>query len=152
MKNETHLTKVATGALVLIAVSVFFLFQSIHLKGSSAYFPTFILSLIVLLSALLAVTEYIKNKKSETEQVNRSERLEQIKRVALSITLMATYIAMMKWIGFYVTTLIAIPLISYIFGYRERKKVAIGTVIYTVLLYVIFSQIMGREMPHGILM
>lgn len=151
--NSGRITPTAIGAAVLISVVLFFLFFSVNLKGSSAYFPTFTLGLILILSMVLIVKEVFVRKPADPDAKKGEPWSKTLTlQIALSIVLMFAYIPLMNWVGFYTTTLIYVPIVSYIYGYRDIKRVIIGTVVYTGLLYIIFSQLMGREMPSGILL
>jgi putative tricarboxylic transport membrane protein len=54
-------------------------------------------------------------------------------------------------LGFYVSTMIFVPLIAYLFGYRSVIGLAIATVIVVAAIAMIFSIAMGQDFPRGLL-
>lgn len=73
------------------------------------------------------------------------------KRVTGAFALVVVYVLAVGIVGFYPSTAISVPLIAYVFGYRNIPRLALATLIVTGTIYLIFGLVMSQDFPVGLL-
>ncbi len=132
-------------ALGIIAASAALLFPTEKLPAISALLPAVMLiGLIVLSAFLLIVDQRTAATGEESAPLTTAP-----KRVLGAFLLIVSYALATDFIGFYVSTTVAIPLVAYVFGYRSLPGLALATVIVVGVIYVIFDFGMAQEFPSG---
>jgi|SRR6185437_7953172 len=71
-------------------------------------------------------------------------------RLTLTLVVSPVYALGLWFLGYWVSTLIAIPLVAWLLGYRKRQTIAIVTLVVTVLLGVLFP-LLDVPLPLGLL-
>ncbi len=100
---------------------------------------------MMVFSAVLLIADQRKAAAGEAAQrVTKAP-----KRVLLAFLLIVAYAVSVDFVGFYVSTAVAIPLVAYVFGYRNPLGLAIATVIMLSMIYLIFGVAMSQEFPAG---
>ncbi|MBO6519231.1 MAG: tripartite tricarboxylate transporter TctB family protein [Rhodospirillales bacterium] len=132
-------------ALGTIVVAAAFLFPTASLKPISALLPGAMLIGMALLSVLLLISDQRKAGSGEEAQSMTSAP----KRVFGAFLLIVSYALSTDFIGFYVSTAVAIPLVAYVFGYRSLPGLALATVIVVGAIYLIFDFGMAQTFPSG---
>ncbi|WBU53980.1 tripartite tricarboxylate transporter TctB family protein [Paracoccus sp. SCSIO 75233] len=135
-------TLTAIGIFVAAAV---FIVPTFDLPPMAALLPAAMLVSLMILAAFLLVNDQRKAAAGEpAETMTRSP-----KRVALAFGLVVLYALSVDFIGFYVSTAISVPLVAYVFGFRNPVGLATATVIVLAAIYLIFSIAMSQEFPAG---
>jgi putative tricarboxylic transport membrane protein len=134
-------------AIGIIIVAGAFLFPAFALKPISALLPTaMLIGMIVLGAALLLIDQRKASAGEAAEPMTKSPR-----RVAGAFLLILAYAIATDFIGFYVSTAVTIPLVAYIFGFRNPLGLLAATVIVVGTIYLIFDFSMSQEFPTGLL-
>lgn len=139
LKHET------LTALGIILVAVAFLFPTFDLRAISALLPAaMLIGLIVLSVILLAVDQRKAASGEDATKVTKSP-----KRVLGAFLLIVGYALASDFIGFYVSTVVTVPLVAWAFGYRGPVGLAIATVIVVGTIWLIFDFAMSQDFPTG---
>jgi len=134
-------------ALCIIAAAVAFLFPTAKLQPISALLPATMLVGLIVLAAILIVTDQRKaNAGVEAEPMMTAP-----KRVLGAFALIVGYALATQFLGFYPSTAIAVPLVAYIFGYRKFLGLAAATIIVVGAIYLIFDVAMAQSFPSGLI-
>jgi putative tricarboxylic transport membrane protein len=66
--------------------------------------------------------------------------------------MMALYIFAIDKIGYYTTTIIYIPVMAWLLGYRSKTVIIASTAIYLGVVLVVFDILFERELPEEFFM
>ena len=150
MKNSLikHLLipETIAGILVIIACS-YLLGMVSDMPRASALLPAIVLWIGILLSAVMIVSE-IKKTLSGRE---KKPFFVDVSRFAIAAFFSCIYVPAVHFVGFYTSTLVFIPLVGWIFGYRNKKVTCLVTLTFMAGLYLIFSFVMGKDLPAELL-
>ena len=153
------------GNAILVSFFLFMLLDSLKLhevrrfgEMGSGFWPTLILSMAILLSALLLISSFLKSRKKkgkkEPESSPSSEeiaiRKRQGKIVAFCATVTLVYIFVMQGIGFALATLLYVLVFILVLGERRKWVLIVSPVVVTALVLVIFSKFIAIPFPKGI--
>lgn len=132
-------------AIGIIAVAGGFLIPALALKPISALLPAAMLVGLIVLGLFLLLADQRKAAAGEAAvPMTKSPS-----RVAGAFGLVVLYTVAVDMIGFYPSTAITIPLVAYIFGYRNPKGLALASAIVVAGIWIIFSFAMSQEFPAG---
>jgi putative tricarboxylic transport membrane protein len=132
-------------ALCLIVVAAGFLIPTAALRPLSALLPaTMQIALIVLGAVLLFKDQRLAAAGEAAAPMTKAP-----KRVLAAFVLIALYAIGVDFIGFYPATGISVPLVAYVFGYRQPFGLALATLIVLAAIWLIFSFAMFQEFPTG---
>lgn len=144
------LTADITGCIFFLLVGCWFLVNALFLSGNSgtadvgpSAFPILSASGIIIASVFYIVRA-LKNK-----QINNSERLvisNKIK-VLVSIGVLVLYILAMEFLGYYISSIIFIPLFLMVAGVKRVAKVVSVSAGFILFVYVGFDILLGIPMP-----
>lgn len=146
-KPDTHrLMRAETlTAIGLSAAAAGLLFPTAELSPISALLPATMLIAMMVFSAVLLIADQRKAAAGEAAQrVTKAP-----KRVLLAFFLIVAYALAVDFVGFYISTAVAIPLVAYAFGYRDSLGLVIATLITLTAIYLIFGLAMSQEFPAG---
>ena len=132
-------------ALGIILVAAGFLIPTFELRAISALLPATMLIGLIVLSVLLLVSDQRKAAAGEDAQPMTKSP----KRVIGAFGLIVAYALATDFIGFYVSTAVTIPLVAWIFGYRNPLGLLIATLIVTGTIWAIFDFGMSQDFPAG---
>ncbi|WP_108260271.1 tripartite tricarboxylate transporter TctB family protein [Mangrovicoccus ximenensis] len=133
------------AAAGIVVVAAGFLVPAAALPPMSALLPaTMLIALIVLALALLISDQRKASKGEAAEQVTHSP-----KRVAGAFLLVVAYAVAVDFVGFYPSTIVSVPLVAWIFGFRNPAGLALATAITVGAIFVIFSLAMSQSFPAG---
>ena len=160
MKNTK---KVAIAAVLAIAFALTFLSKAVSLPKSAGYTPKILIAIVILLSIIMVVESYYKEKNNiqakrriderseEDEDPNENKIPIDYKKTFLFGLMIAIYIFTMKPIGYFIMTPLFI-IISYRFlkstSWRNTILVSAG---FTVFVYFVFVLFLKLPVPMGIL-
>lgn len=97
------------------------------------------------LSICLFISGYHKSKKSDQKiyTINISE----IKLVVLSLVVIAVYILVIKYLGYLITTVIALAILMYAFGQRKLIKILSVSILVPIAIQLFFTNLMKIYLP-----
>lgn len=145
-RRKSRLTRPETlTALGTVVVAAGFLVPTFDMRPISALLPAAMLIGLIVLSALLLVTDQRKAAAGdEAKPVTQSP-----KRVIGAFLLIVAYAVATDFIGFYVSTVVTIPLVAWLFGYRNPVGLLMATVIVVGTIWLIFDFGMSQDFPAG---
>ncbi|MDI6726813.1 MAG: tripartite tricarboxylate transporter TctB family protein [Smithellaceae bacterium] len=153
---------VANGVAVLFFSSMLFYSFSIHgVKRvgdmGGEFWPVMILSGAVALSIALFITsikKYLREKSQDVENVPVAAEAEAVlssgrKKYWLSVICLLTYIVIMPWIGFIISSLLFVY--AFILALEERRRLvlALAPALVTALTVLVFGRFLNLPLPRG---
>ncbi|MFZ4453304.1 tripartite tricarboxylate transporter TctB family protein [Salibacterium aidingense] len=141
-------------SLFLIALAVFYLYLSYQLQSfgtgpiGADTMPKVLGWLLILLSLLLFFT-----KDQETEEDKEKRRIPKQDVIKIGGVLLLTlgYIIFLEQAGFILVSFLFIYLCSNFLGYKKHLKNMLVAVLFPVILYSIFTMMLGINLPAGII-
>ena len=133
----------ALGGMAFGIACVILLLHSYTLPVSTAFFPKIILVISIALSALLTVRGTIKMSKSE----DKAKFFKNVRRFSYAIMFTLIYIISVSLLGFFTSTFLFIPAVSYFFGHKNLKRSFIYSAIYCSVIFVVFVLAFDRPLP-----
>lgn len=129
--------------VVIISVCLYLLSLTEQMPRTSSLLPQIVLWSGIALSFIMIIQEFRKRRTNEEEKGFFVDT----RRFFIAAALCSLYIPSVHYIGFYSSTIIFIPITAFLFGYRKKRVMAISTTIFVIGLLVIFSLIMGKDLP-----
>ncbi len=134
--------------IALALFSLYLLFETYSIKVESARFPRLIILLLLALSVVVIILGIRKTVRPEIVPEDESVVEFKIIRIPLIVFLMiSVYIALINFIGFYLSTLLFIPVFMYYYGIKSIKTILLTDVLLNVFVYVLFSQMLNVILP-----
>lgn len=137
-------------ALAVIAISIVGLFEAASYEGTSGYLPKAVLSLSILLSLFWALQSLLWMRR-ESASVASMNTESMVKLVFFLLGTLA-YVLLIPVIGFFITTLVFIPVISLMLGYRKRLMLTSAPIVFVAVVYLIFVLVLKIPFPEAILL
>ena len=153
-------TKDTYLAVFIILISIAAYIVSYPYPYNSSYFPRFIILLLGLLGAALLVKELRKGKTAQ--QIEQRKELASAEKIfswnrsaPYKVILMAgssiVYLIVLDQVGFFVTTLIYLPIMIRLLGVRKIRTIGISTCGVVFFIYLIFGMFLRVPFPEGLL-
>lgn len=133
-------------AIGIFVLSAGFLSLTAQLDPLSALLPAVMLSALMLLSFLL----FLVDQRHASAGQAPVAATKNPKRVMAALALVVLYTISVDLLGFYPSTAVFVPLVAYLFGYRDLRGLMLATVIVLAGIYAIFSFAMAQEFPLGL--
>lgn len=146
--NRSYLELLAVGIFV-----VFFAFlfnEGLSYRGQSAYMPVAASGIGLLMCFFWGVhtARLVVSDKSEYYETNGSD----VKRFALLLGVGVVYILGFVWLGFFTSTLIMVPSVSIMLGYRNKNVIIATTIAFTFILYAVFRLLLSIPLPKELIL
>jgi len=152
-------------AIGFFALSVFMFYgstlipQAIYSEGAAgpALFPKLWSIFIAALSALLYVQSHLRGKKEQKTPIQQKTSAgSEEKKVFLMLIAAIAYIALIRPVGFVITTfLFSLATMALLGGENIKKKyhvVALVSALATIVTYLLFARVLNVFLPAGIFM
>lgn len=130
--------------------AVIFLVQAIQFPDQVGFFPSLVLSGMLIFSLIEAgqgIYKTVRTRRGTADYTN--PELKKFPFVVLATIII--YVFCMQKIGFFVSTAVFLPCEMLLFGQRKILSIIISTVIVLVFLYFVFVGQLNVYMPDGIL-
>lgn len=108
-------------------------------------FPKALAIVLLILSLCLFASGIKKNKKDDQKIYSIS--FSEIKLVLITLGIVAAYILVVKYLGYLITTIIALGILMFIYGQRKRKTILIVSIMVPILIEVFFTKLMKIHLP-----
>ncbi|WP_180902625.1 tripartite tricarboxylate transporter TctB family protein [Martelella soudanensis] len=132
-------------AIGIIIAAAAFLFPTADLRPISALLPAAMLVGLIVLSILLLIGDQRHAAQGEAaETIAKSWR-----RVIGAFCLILAYALGCDFVGFYPSTIVVIPLVAWVFGFRNWLGLLAATVIVVGAIWLIFDFGMSQGFPVG---
>jgi len=148
------LTKDAYLAIAIVVFSIAVLVSTLSYPYQSAYFPRFILMLLGGLGGALFVKEIRKKKPSASPKNGGQPSVFQnpaFVKASMMIIYSVVYLVAISYVGFFTTTIIAIPMMIWLLGVKKPSTIMISTVVVVFFIYLIFDIFLKVPFPEGLL-
>lgn len=132
-------------AIGIFVVSGGFLSITAGLDPLSALLPAVMLVCLMVLAVLLLIMDQRHAMAGQAA----TPATKNPGRVIAALALVVLYTISVDVFGFYPSTAVFVPLIAYLFGYRDLRGLALATAIVLAGIYLIFSFAMAQEFPVG---
>lgn len=130
----------AMAGLVLVAFSTFAFAQTMAISGGARMFPLISVATLGIASVIYLARSLIAPKETEP-LVTRPG----IFAIVLGLTLL--YMNLSVAIGYITATIVYIPAVAWLIGFRRPVFLALATLVYLVSVYVLFEVLFGRALP-----
>ncbi|MDQ0338189.1 cell division protein FtsW (lipid II flippase) [Caldalkalibacillus uzonensis] len=159
-------------AIVTIVFSFFFLIQAIQIPDSRAqtavppnFWPTFILSLMLVLGIILLAKTLIEARmqKRESGQTETEQTVEEEEHVSVYepelkypfrlwaiILSLTVFIITLPYLGFILASLLFILVVSWVMGVKKWIPLLGASVISTAVFVFIFTKLLHLPLPRGV--
>ncbi len=147
--------------IVIAVFAIFYLIGSTYIKPSphvsvgAEFMPKIYGSILLLLAVCLTYQGFLKAKQFSDKHEVRGEEEKDTKNAILSFTLIFAYVAFMEILGFVISSMIFLFIMSILLAPANTRHNYVTTVIYSILLplstYVLFKDVMHLSLPIGIL-
>ena len=131
------------AAIVIMLGASALLVEAVPMPTMSAMLPIAMLVFLIGLGAIMLVRNVIVRRKGMVQ-----ERLvRRPKRAIGAYFAIVIYTLLVSLIGFYTSTALMVPLVGWIFGYRNLPRLMLATAIFVGSIFVIFNLAMGQQFP-----
>jgi putative tricarboxylic transport membrane protein len=144
-QNNRLLRPETLTAVGIIAISAALLVPTFGMRAMSALLPAAMLIGLIGLSILLLLSD--QRKAATNEEAKPMTQAP--KRVAGAFLLVVAYALATDFVGFYASTVISIPLVAWVFGFRHPLGLAAATLVVVGSIWLIFDFGMSQEFPSG---
>jgi hypothetical protein len=134
----------AMVGVVLVAFSAFALAQTLAISGGARIFPLISVGTLGLFSAIYLARSLLAPK--ETEPLVTRPGI-----FAIVVGLTLVYMNLAVAVGYITSTILYIPAVAWLIGFRRPVYLAVTTLVYLVTVYVLFEVIFGRALPPELL-
>jgi putative tricarboxylic transport membrane protein len=138
------------GCVFFLIVGIWFLVNSLFLTGTQnpmdvgpAAFPILSSIGIILASLLYMIKEIRKRNRKGDEKITISNRL----KVYISMVLLVAYILVIQFAGYYIASVVFIPLFLYFVGVKNIVKLVPVSAGFILFVYVVFDVLLDVPMP-----
>ena len=150
----------------IICSALFFLFgaflmyESLPIKPmvgkdlGSGYVPKIVAVAIMIVAAVEMFLSLRDKPGEEEEKQEESSGTSDMRGGLLTIALICAYVALYGELGFVISTALYLFLQMNIFSTKENRKIvlyAVVSIAATLIIYVVFNNIIGMQLPAGIL-
>ena len=142
-------------AILVIALSIIFFIQADRMPGSDrgigpGDYPKVICYVLFALGAIQLVTVIIRSKGIPLIDF-KSINSRYLPRALIMLLLTLLYYKLLKPVGFLLTTPLYLFASFILFGYKKKVKAAIIAIVFSVVVYFLFTKVFLVILPRGIL-
>jgi len=155
-RRTSNLIVGIVAALVGISVLLLVPFQipgeswgSITDVQSPAFFP--ILNAVFLMACGLAQIITSRQPPISAGGADGVEMTSYPNKLVVIVALLMIYLFLIQHIGMVVSSGVAIAAMSVLLGYRNKVVIAISSIIFPIVIFVLFEKILKILLPHGVL-
>lgn len=137
------------AGILIFAVGALLFHNTLDFPEESAQFPRMILMLWMALSGWMVLRSFVvadwRNMEYEVFFIHTG-------RFILAVGMMAIYVFAIDELGYYTTTVIYVPTMAWLLGYRSKTVIIASTAIYLGIVLVVFDILFERELPEEFFM
>ena len=127
-------------------------YAGIHGAKSGRYFPYVLSFLTVLCGGIMLAFDIVEKKVAAKEPKTASGLdLFCLQGALIMVVLSVVYVFMISRAGYLLSTMIALPVTMWLFGYRKVKIIAIVSIVSPLIIYLLFAKMMAVPLPVGTL-
>jgi putative tricarboxylic transport membrane protein len=137
-------------SLLVGAVSVFMLWEAWSYSGQSRYMPVAVTAFALAMSLVWA-KQSARRLAGGAQDFLSPERAE-VLRFAILLVVMTAYVLGVTYIGFFASTILLVPGLAFLAGYRNVPMAALATAVFVVILYLVFRMLLSIPLPPDYLL
>jgi len=134
--------------IILTLFSGVFLYESFKLHVEAGQFPKIIFTVLLILSVLLTVLGVWKT--IHPELTLKSDTLFNAKVIQTPVIvffIIAAYILLIKFIGFFISTILFVPAIMLYYGAKSIRTILLTDILLNLFVYVLFVKLLHVALP-----
>lgn len=133
-----------------VLVCVFFAFALVEAwsyKGQSSYMPVAVTGFAVVMAGIWITQSVWKLATLASPAVFDPSSGDMLRFGAILIV-MTIYVLGVTYLGFFSTTIVMVPVLAFLAGYRNLPATALGTILFVVGLYAVFRLLLSIPLPQ----
>ncbi|MDO5641277.1 MAG: tripartite tricarboxylate transporter TctB family protein [Paracoccus sp. (in: a-proteobacteria)] len=146
--NRNLLELAVAGAVGAISVAA--LLEGMTYRGQASYLPVAI-SVFALLMSLIWAGQSLRGLLAGTGAQIRPDLRDTLSFAGM-LVVAALFVSGVTRFGFVTSSLVMVPVMSLLMGYRNLPAIGIGTVLFCLLLHGVFSMLLSIPLPHDVLL
>lgn len=150
MKDKKFISTDIFLGIFCAIFSTIFLVQALRFPDQVGFWPSLVLSLMLVLSLIvtgMGVYKTVQTRKGKADYTNP-----EMKRFPfIVLATIVIYVFCMERIGFFVSTAVFLPCEMLLFGQRKVLPIVLSTVVVLAFLYFVFVVQLNVYMPNGLL-
>ena len=134
--------------IILTAISVFFFMETRKLHPVAARFPTVVYTLFIGMSVLVFILGVWKTLKPE--RALKSDTLfnfKVIQKPLVVFAIVAGYMVLMNFTGFFISTIIFVPVLMFYYGVRSIRTIILTNIGLNLFVYLLFVRVLRVFLP-----
>ncbi len=135
--------------IFFISLSLFFWMLSTRFRSGESYGPAIVPRLWSIFLTLFSFILYVKVIMGKEDRDPKPGRLD---TVIQFIVLLMLYLPGINYIGYFISTIIFLPVAMWLLGYRRKIAIILITIVWTILSWALFFQLLHVALPTGILL
>jgi len=115
---------------------------------SPRLFP-YICSLLLMITGIYMIIYYEILSKHKANKETIKQNKNELLRIIFFIIISIIYFIMINKLGYFLSTLIVLPIIFWYFGFKNKKIIITISIIFVLAIYLLFYKIMLVPFPQG---
>lgn len=145
MSENSFFSKNIAVGIIFIVIALFFFYNTFGLSPQNSAFPRS-LSFFLFILGVITLIQGIR-----TGNTTRKDKPINFTKILAVIAVMSLYLLLLEEVGFVLCTTVLIPIISFLLGYRKIIQSLIGSIGFSILIFVLFNSYLSIPLPRGIL-
>ena len=138
--------KIETGASLLVcAISIFGFWEAWGYSGEGGLMPRAVMALMIVLSIIWVLQSVRALQLGAGDMIAPTPA--QWRSAAMLVAAGLALLFGMRLIGFYTSAAIIVPVLGYGLGYRNLRGLALGTLLFLLLLVAVFRLLLAVPLP-----
>ncbi len=153
MRKNSKADIVAAICLLLVSFLVFWIskdFPSSKTGIGVSTFPKLLAGLLIIFSIVIII-QAIKNSSFSKKEPTFKEFKKGHKLIVAVIIILIIYIQMLEALGFILSSFLLLITLMFIFGERRKIILLVVPLLFSVILYLVFSKMAMVFLPEGII-
>lgn len=153
MRKNSKADIVAAICLLLVSLLVFWIskdFPSSKTGIGVSTFPKLLAGLLIIFSIVIII-QAIKNSSFSKKEPTFKEFKKGHKLIIAVIIILIIYIQMLEVLGFILSSFLLLITLMFIFGERRKIILLVVPMLFSVILYLVFSKMAMVFLPEGII-
>jgi len=131
------------AGIVIMVGAAALLIQAVKMPTMSAMLPVAMLVFLIVLGAIMLGQNVIAQRRGVTQ----ARAVRRPKRAISAYFAMVAYAVLVPLIGFYISTVLMVPIVGWAFGYRNLPRLLLATAIFSGSVFLVFNVAMGQQFP-----
>ena len=153
MKQNSKADIVAAFFLLLVSFFVFWISRSFPSSKTEIGVSTFpkLLAGVLIIFSIIIIIQAIKNSSFSKKEPIFKEFKKGHKLIIAVIIILIIYIQMLGALGFILSSFLLLIILMFIFGERRKTILLVVPLLFSVVLYIVFSKMAMVFLPEGII-